>query len=76
MLPEHVDDYITEENPARVVDVFVDSLDLRELGFDGITPADTGRPSYHPAVMLKIYIYGYLNPYNRAGALNAKPNAT
>jgi len=61
MLPEHVDDYITEENPARVVDVFVDSLDLRELGFDGITPADTGRPSYHPAVMLKIYIYGYLN---------------
>jgi transposase len=61
MLPEQLDDYVTEHNPVRVVDVFVDNLDLRELGFDGITPADTGRPSYHPAVLLKMYIYGYLN---------------
>src|ERR1035437_1215374 len=51
----------TKPNPARVVDVFVDSLDLRDLGFDGATPAATGRPSYHPAVLLKIYVYGYLN---------------
>src|ERR1035437_2389735 len=61
LLPEQLDDYITEHNPARVVDVFVDNLDLRDLGFDGVTPAATGRPSYHPAVLLKIYIYGYLN---------------
>jgi transposase len=61
MLPEMLDDYITEHNPARVVDVFVDELDLRDLGFDGVDPAATGRPSYHPSVLLKIYVYGYLN---------------
>src|ERR1035437_8593317 len=61
LLPEQLDDYITEDNPARVVDVFVDDLDLRDLGFEGVDPAATGRPSYHPAVMLKIYVYGYLN---------------
>lgn len=61
LFPECVDDYVTEENPVRVVDVFVDGLDLRKLGFEGIDPALTGRPSYHPATLLKIYIYGYLN---------------
>lgn len=61
MLPEVLDDYITETNPVRVVDVFVDELDLGRLGFDGIEPAATGRPAYHPAVLLKLYIYGYLN---------------
>ncbi|QLA80307.1 IS1182 family transposase [Acidovorax sp. JMULE5] len=61
MLPECLDDYIAEDNPVRVVDVFVEELDLRALGFDGINPAVTGRPSYHPAVLLKLYIYGYLN---------------
>jgi transposase len=61
LLPECLDDYIAEDNPVRVVDVFVDELRLRELGFDGTEPAATGRPSYHPAVLLKIYIYGYLN---------------
>jgi len=61
MLPETLDDYIAEQNPVRVVDVFVENLDLDELGFHGIKPAETGRPSYHPAVLLKIYIYGYLN---------------
>ena len=61
LLPELLDDYVTEQNPVRVVDVFVDSLNLQELGFEGVTPADTGRPSYHPAVMLKLYVYGYLN---------------
>jgi transposase len=61
LLPECLDDYIGEDNPVRVVDAFVDQLELAELGFAGVTPATTGRPSYHPAVLLKIYIYGYLN---------------
>ena len=61
LLPECVDDYIGEDNPVRVIDAFVEELDLAELGFNGTTPALTGRPSYHPGVMLKIYIYGYLN---------------
>lgn len=61
MFPESLDDYISETNPIRVVDVFVDELDLIDLGFNSALPAATGRPAYHPAVMLKIYIYGYLN---------------
>lgn len=61
MLPECLDDYIAQDNPVRVVDVFVQELDLRALGFDGVNPAVTGRPAYHPAVLLKLYIYGYLN---------------
>jgi transposase len=61
LLPECLDDYIGEENPVRVVDAFVEGLDLTALGFEGALPAKTGRPSYHPAVLLKIYIYGYLN---------------
>ena len=61
LLPECLDDYIGEDNPVRVVDAFVDELDLEALGFEGATPAATGRPSYHPAVLLKVYVYGYLN---------------
>jgi len=61
LLPECLDDYIEAENPVRVIDVFVDELALGELGFAGVEPLATGRPSYHPAVLLKIYIYGYLN---------------
>jgi transposase len=61
LLPECVDDYIGQDNPVRVIDVFVDELKLEDLGFNGMVPALTGRPSYHPGVMLKIYIYGYLN---------------
>lgn len=61
LLPECLDDYVAEENPVRVVDVFVDELDLRGLGFEGMTPAATGRPAYHPATLLKLYVYGYLN---------------
>jgi transposase len=61
LLPECLDDYIAEDNPVRAVDVFVDELDLGTLGFDGVDPASTGRPAYRPAVLLKIYIYGYLN---------------
>jgi len=61
LLPELLDDYISDTNPVRVVDVFVDELDLGKLGFEGVEPAATGRPAYHPASLLKIYIYGYLN---------------
>ena len=61
LLPEVLDDFVTEANPVRVVDVFVDELDLGQLGFVGIEPAATGRPAYHPADLLKLYIYGYLN---------------
>ena len=61
LLPECLDDFIGEDNPVRVVDAFVEELDLHGLGFEGTDPAPTGRPSYHPAVLLKIYIYGYLN---------------
>ena len=61
LFPECVADWIGEDNPVRVIDVFVDELDLAELGFGGVDPEVTGRPSYHPAVLLKLYIYGYLN---------------
>jgi len=61
LLPELLDDYVAEDNPVRVVDVFVDELDLAFLGFTRVQPAKTGRPAYHPAVLLKLYIYGYLN---------------
>ena len=61
LLPECLDDFIDESNPVRVIDVFVDALDLAEMSFEGVEPAATGRPSYHPSVLLKLYIYGYLN---------------
>jgi transposase len=61
LLPELLDDYVAENNPVRVVDVFVDELDLGKLGFERVQPAKTGRPAYHPAVLFKLYIYGYLN---------------
>lgn len=61
LFPESLDDYIAGDNPVRVIEVFVDELDLAGLGFDGMEPEATGRPAYHPATLLKIYIYGYLN---------------
>lgn len=61
LLPESLDGYVSDTNPVRVVDVFVGELDLGKLGFEGVVPAETGRPAYHPADLLKIYIYGYLN---------------
>jgi transposase len=61
LFPESLDDWVDENNPVRVIDAFVDALDLRGLGFDGVMPEATGRPSYHPAILLKLYIYGYLN---------------
>ena len=61
LFPECLADWIDENNPVQVIDVFVDELDLAALGFDGVAPEVTGRPSYHPSVLLKLYIYGYLN---------------
>jgi transposase len=61
LFPERLDDYIAEDNAVRVVDAFVEKLDLGKLGFERVTPSDTGRPGYHPGVLLKLYIYGYLN---------------
>jgi transposase len=61
LLPECLDDWIDETNPVRVIDALVDALDLAELGFEGVEPSATGRPSYHPSALLKLYIYGYLN---------------
>jgi len=61
LLPDCVDDYVGADNPVRVIEAFVDQLDLPEMGFESVDPEMTGRPAYHPSVMLKIYIYGYLN---------------
>ena len=61
LFPECVEDWIGKNNPVRVIDALVDDLDLAELGFGGVDPEATGRPSYHPSVLLKLYIYGYLN---------------
>jgi len=60
LFPDRLDDYITEENAIRVIDAFIDSLVLSNLGFK-TAPADTGRPGYHPSTMLKLFVYGYLN---------------
>lgn len=61
LVPEYLEDWIEEENPVRAVDVFVDNLDLFDLGFERVAPHWTGRPAYHPSSLLKLYIYGYLN---------------
>ncbi|SCA55693.1 transposase (fragment) [Candidatus Terasakiella magnetica] len=60
LFPERLDDYVGTDNPVRIVDVFVDELDLNNLGFHRVEPLATGRPSYHPSILLKLYIYGYL----------------
>src|SRR6202047_3433326 len=61
LLPNSLEDYVSEENPVRVIEVFIDDWDLAASGFSGMTPATTGRPAYHPSTLLKIYLYGYLN---------------
>jgi len=61
LFPECLDDWVDQDNPIRVIDAFVDALDLAELGFEGVEPAETGRPAYHPSALLRLYIYGYLN---------------
>jgi transposase len=58
LLPELLDDYVTEDNPVRVVEAFIDELELGALGFEGVQPASTGWPAYHPSTLLKIYLYG------------------
>jgi transposase len=61
LFPERLDHYLAEDNPVRAIDVFVDEFDLAKLSFGGVDPEATGRPAYHPATLLKIYVYGYLN---------------
>ena len=61
LFPEQLEDWVGEDNPVRVIDVFVDELDLGGLGFGRAEPEATGRPGYHPAMLLKLYVYGYLN---------------
>jgi transposase len=61
LFPDRLEDWIGDDNPVRVIDVFVDELNLGGLGFNRVDPKATGRPSYHPSVLLKLYIYGYLN---------------
>ena len=61
LFPDSLEDYVTEDNPVRIIDAFIDELDLQALGFAGAVPEVTGRPAYHPATLLKIYLYGYLN---------------
>ena len=61
LFPVRLEDWIGDDNPVRVIDVFVDELDLGGLGFGRVAPRATGRPGYHPCVLLKLYIYGYLN---------------
>ena len=61
LFPERLDDYIAEDNPVRAIEAFIDELDLKTLGFERVEPHWTGRPGYHPATLLKLYIYGYLN---------------
>src|SRR5215471_2545604 len=61
LLPHCLDDYVTENNPVRVIEAFIDELDLATLGFGGVVPETTGRRAYHPATLLKVYLYGYLN---------------
>jgi transposase len=61
LLPEHLEDYVSEENPVRVIEAFVEELDLTALGFARVQAASTGRPGYHPGSLLKLYLYGYLN---------------
>ena len=74
LLPERLEDWVSEDNPVRVVDVFVDELDLKSLGFERAAPAHTGRPGYHPGTLLKIYIYGYLNRVQSSRRLEREAN--
>lgn len=61
LFPAQLDEYVAEDNPVRVIDAFIDTIDLKALGFEGAVPAETGRPSYHPAVLLKIYVLSDVN---------------
>src|SRR5271169_4680969 len=73
LFPERLDEYLGDDNPVRAIDVFVDELDLGKLGFGGVEPEVTGRPAYHPATLLKIYVYGYLNRVQSSRRLERVP---
>jgi hypothetical protein len=72
LLPECLDDWVDESNPVRAVDVFVDALELRDLGFDGVDPAATGRPGYHPSPMPSFTSTAISTESNRAGGWNVR----
>ena len=72
LLPDSVEDYVGEDNPVRFIDAFVDSLDLGAAGFERVLPKATGRPGYHPADLLKLYLYGYLNRVRSSRRLEAE----
>jgi transposase len=72
LLPEALDDFVAEDNPVRVVDVFVGGLDLETLGFERVIATGKGHPGYHPAILLKLYIYGYLNRIQTSRRLEKK----
>jgi len=74
LLPECIEEYISQENAVRVVDAFVDELNLFELGFTSAEPSATGRPAYHTSTMLKLYIYGYLNKVQSSRKLEREAN--
>ena len=76
LLPDTLDDFVTEDNPVRVVDIFVDGLKLDSLGFSRVDAKRTGRPGYHPATLLKLYIYGYLNRIQSSRRLEKRPIGT
>jgi transposase len=76
LFPALLDDYVAEDNLVRAVDAFVEGLDLGKLGFSRVEPLEQGRPGYHPATLLKIYIYGYPIAFRRAAALSANASAT
>ena len=61
LFPETLEDFVGSDNSVRAIDAFIDALDLCGLGFSGVDPKATGRPSYHPSVLLKLYVYGYVN---------------
>jgi transposase len=74
LFPESLDDFVIAENTVRVIDVFIEALDLAALGFAGMIIKSTGRPKYHPAVMLKLYLYGYLNRVQSSRRLEVEAN--
>ena len=75
LLPECLDDCVTQDNPVRVIEGFIDELDLGAVGFGGVVPEATGRPAYHPATLLKIYLYGYLNRIQSSRRLERETSA-
>ena len=68
LLPQRLDEYIADDNPVRVIEAFVNRLDLKDLGFERAEPSEMGRPAYDARVMLKIYVYGYMNRLNTTRA--------